>query len=232
MCAKWYTRVCVCVYIYTVYIYIYINTPTVLSLHYNEIVHVWGFVGANRPVRHDPTGQRPRWLPLKEQSEGEHHRRSHSGQGRQHSPKPPGGHGSQHSQRPPVTARRTHPNPRSSRAVVTESSLTLPRVGPQVAWHFCHFTFHISSRDVFLFSTLLLLSFLCILSSLPLSVLFLISLDLSILYFSSFLALASRTPYMCVQFTMALSSPALHSSHLTQGVTGPLWQEAACLDAN
>ncbi|XP_067284157.1 protein piccolo isoform X5 [Pseudorasbora parva] len=39
----------------------------------------------------------PRWLPLKEQSEGEHHRRSHSGQGRQHSPKPHGGHGTQHS---------------------------------------------------------------------------------------------------------------------------------------
>lgn len=68
-------------------------------------------------------------------------------------------------QRPPATARRTRPNPRSSRAVVTESSLTLPRVGPQVACHFCHF-FHISSRDVFLFSILLLLSFLGILSSL------------------------------------------------------------------
>ncbi len=38
---------------------IYINTPTVLSLHYNEIVHVWGFVGANRPVQHGPTGQCP-----------------------------------------------------------------------------------------------------------------------------------------------------------------------------
>lgn len=128
-------------------------------------------------------------------------------------------------QRPPATARRTRPNPRSSRAVVTESSLTLPRVGPQVACHFCHF-FHISSRDVFLFSILLLLSFLGILSSLPLSVLFLLSLDLSILYFSSFQALASRSPYMCVQFTTALSSPALHSSHLTQGVTGPLRQDA------
>uniref|UniRef100_A0A3B4YRM6 Protein piccolo n=1 Tax=Seriola lalandi dorsalis TaxID=1841481 RepID=A0A3B4YRM6_SERLL len=30
----------------------------------------------------------PRWLPLKEQSEGEHHRRSHSGQGRHSSSKP------------------------------------------------------------------------------------------------------------------------------------------------
>lgn len=137
-------------------------------------------------------------------------------------PNPTGDTGASIPQRPPVTARKTRPNPRSSRAVVTESSLTLPRVGPQVAWHFCHFTFHISSRDVFLFSILLLLSFLCNLSSLPLSVLFLLSLDLSILYFSSFLALASRSPYMCVQFTTALSSPALHSSHLTQGVTGPL----------
>ncbi|KAF5901453.1 protein piccolo isoform X5, partial [Clarias magur] len=34
----------------------------------------------------------PRWLPLKEQCEGEHHRRSHSGQGRQHSPKVSSGH--------------------------------------------------------------------------------------------------------------------------------------------
>ncbi|KAG5267993.1 hypothetical protein AALO_G00228240 [Alosa alosa] len=38
----------------------------------------------------------PRWLPLKEQSDGEHHRRSHSGQARQHSPKT-SAHGSQHS---------------------------------------------------------------------------------------------------------------------------------------
>uniref|UniRef100_A0A8B9KI37 Piccolo presynaptic cytomatrix protein a n=1 Tax=Astyanax mexicanus TaxID=7994 RepID=A0A8B9KI37_ASTMX len=38
----------------------------------------------------------PRWLPLKEQSEGEHHRRSHSSQGRQHSPKPPAGHSRSH----------------------------------------------------------------------------------------------------------------------------------------
>uniref|UniRef100_A0A8K9WRX0 Protein piccolo n=1 Tax=Oncorhynchus mykiss TaxID=8022 RepID=A0A8K9WRX0_ONCMY len=35
-----------------------------------------------------------RWLPLKEQSEGEHHRRSLSAQGRQHSPKPPSQHSS------------------------------------------------------------------------------------------------------------------------------------------
>lgn len=36
----------------------------------------------------------PRWLPLKEQCEGEHHRRSHSGQGRQHSAKVASGHSS------------------------------------------------------------------------------------------------------------------------------------------
>ncbi|KAK3517760.1 hypothetical protein QTP70_018329 [Hemibagrus guttatus] len=34
----------------------------------------------------------PHWLPLKEQCEGEHHRRSHSGQGRQHSSKTASGH--------------------------------------------------------------------------------------------------------------------------------------------
>ncbi|XP_050963156.1 protein piccolo isoform X8 [Labeo rohita] len=54
----------------------------------------------------------PRWLPLKEQSEGEHHRRSHSGQGRQHSPKPPGGHGSQHS--PKTTGHSKDDSPKSS----------------------------------------------------------------------------------------------------------------------
>ncbi|XP_064795449.1 protein piccolo isoform X3 [Oncorhynchus masou masou] len=51
----------------------------------------------------------PRWLPLKEQSEGEHHRRSLSAQGRQHSPKPPSqhaspktpAHGNQDSPKPP-----------------------------------------------------------------------------------------------------------------------------------
>lgn len=54
----------------------------------------------------------PRWLPLKEQSEGEHHRRSHSGQGRQHSPKPPGGHGSQHS--PKTSSHGKEDSPKSS----------------------------------------------------------------------------------------------------------------------
>nr|XP_021330913.1 protein piccolo isoform X5 [Danio rerio] len=54
----------------------------------------------------------PRWLPLKEQSEGEHHRRSHSGQGRQHSPKPPGGHGSQHS--PKTSGHSKEDSPKSS----------------------------------------------------------------------------------------------------------------------
>ncbi|XP_016100473.1 protein piccolo-like isoform X1 [Sinocyclocheilus grahami] len=54
----------------------------------------------------------PRWLPLKEQSEGEHHRRSHSGQGHQHSPKPPGGHGSQHS--PKTSSHSKEDSPKSS----------------------------------------------------------------------------------------------------------------------
>ncbi|XP_042604524.1 protein piccolo isoform X3 [Cyprinus carpio] len=54
----------------------------------------------------------PRWLPLKEQSEGEHHRRSHSGQGRQHSPKPHGGHGSQHS--PKTSGHSKEDSPKSS----------------------------------------------------------------------------------------------------------------------
>ncbi|KAA0720887.1 Protein piccolo [Triplophysa tibetana] len=54
----------------------------------------------------------PRWLPLKEQSDGEHHRRSHSGHGRQHSPKPHGGHGSQHS--PKTSSHSKDESPRSS----------------------------------------------------------------------------------------------------------------------
>ncbi|XP_016430139.1 protein piccolo isoform X3 [Sinocyclocheilus rhinocerous] len=54
----------------------------------------------------------PRWLPLKEQSEGEHHRRSHSGQGRQHSPKPPVGHGGQHS--PKTSGHSKEDSPKSS----------------------------------------------------------------------------------------------------------------------
>ncbi|XP_057179570.1 protein piccolo isoform X3 [Triplophysa rosa] len=54
----------------------------------------------------------PRWLPLKEQSDGEHHRRSHSGHGRQHSPKPHGGHGSQHS--PKTSSHSKDDSPRSS----------------------------------------------------------------------------------------------------------------------
>nr|XP_055046898.1 protein piccolo isoform X2 [Misgurnus anguillicaudatus] len=52
----------------------------------------------------------PRWLPLKEQSEGEHHRRSHSGQSRQHSPKPPGGHGSS----PKTSSHSKEDSPKSS----------------------------------------------------------------------------------------------------------------------
>ncbi|XP_051545001.1 protein piccolo-like [Myxocyprinus asiaticus] len=54
----------------------------------------------------------PRWLPLKEQSEGDHHRRSHTGQARQHSPKPPGGHGSQHS--PKTSSHSKEDSPKSS----------------------------------------------------------------------------------------------------------------------
>ncbi|XP_049329267.1 protein piccolo isoform X8 [Astyanax mexicanus] len=50
----------------------------------------------------------PRWLPLKEQSEGEHHRRSHSSQGRQHSPKPPAGHS------PKTSGHGTQDSPKSS----------------------------------------------------------------------------------------------------------------------
>ncbi|XP_035383848.1 protein piccolo isoform X2 [Electrophorus electricus] len=57
----------------------------------------------------------PRWLQLKEQSEGEHHRRSHSAQGRQHSTKPPSGHvsktsghGSQDSPKSSVIKSRSH----------------------------------------------------------------------------------------------------------------------------
>ncbi|XP_038851320.1 protein piccolo-like [Salvelinus namaycush] len=51
----------------------------------------------------------PRWLPLKEQSEGEHHRRSLSAQGRQHSPKPPSQHAS-----PKTPAHGNQDSPKSS----------------------------------------------------------------------------------------------------------------------
>lgn len=51
----------------------------------------------------------PRWLPLKEQSEGDHHRRSHSGQGRHSSSKP----SSQHSS-PKTSAQDIHDSPKSS----------------------------------------------------------------------------------------------------------------------
>ncbi|MEQ2185376.1 hypothetical protein GOODEAATRI_017574, partial [Goodea atripinnis] len=57
----------------------------------------------------------PRWLPLKEQSEGDHHRRSHSGQGRHTSSKP----SSQHSS-PKVTA-STHDSQDSPKSSVTKS---------------------------------------------------------------------------------------------------------------
>ncbi|XP_028811349.1 protein piccolo isoform X4 [Denticeps clupeoides] len=71
----------------------------------------------------------PRWLPLREQSEGEHHRRSHSGQSRQHSPKPPvhgspktSGHGSHDSPKSSVIKSRSHgifPDPAKDTQVPT-----------------------------------------------------------------------------------------------------------------
>ncbi|KAK2859013.1 hypothetical protein Q5P01_003633 [Channa striata] len=57
----------------------------------------------------------PRWLPLKEQSEGDHHRRSHSGQGRHSSSKP----SSQHSS--PKTAGSSHDNQDSPKSSVIKS---------------------------------------------------------------------------------------------------------------
>ncbi|XP_056223393.1 protein piccolo isoform X2 [Seriola aureovittata] len=57
----------------------------------------------------------PRWLPLKEQSEGEHHRRSHSGQGRHSSSKP----SSQHSS--PKTTGSSHDNQDSPKSSVIKS---------------------------------------------------------------------------------------------------------------
>ncbi|XP_053097735.1 protein piccolo isoform X4 [Pangasianodon hypophthalmus] len=50
----------------------------------------------------------PRWLPLKEQCEGEHHRRSHSGQGRQHSTKVASGHS------PKTSGHSSQDSPKSS----------------------------------------------------------------------------------------------------------------------
>ncbi|XP_042367085.1 protein piccolo [Plectropomus leopardus] len=57
----------------------------------------------------------PRWLPLKEQSEGDHHRRSHSGQGRHSSSKP----SSQHSS--PKTSGSAHDNQDSPKSSVIKS---------------------------------------------------------------------------------------------------------------
>ncbi|XP_037551621.1 protein piccolo isoform X2 [Nematolebias whitei] len=57
----------------------------------------------------------PRWLPLKEQSEGDHHRRSHSGQGRHGSSKP----SSQHSS--PKTAAAAHDVQDSPKSSVIKS---------------------------------------------------------------------------------------------------------------
>uniref|UniRef100_A0A1A8EJJ5 Protein piccolo n=3 Tax=Nothobranchius TaxID=28779 RepID=A0A1A8EJJ5_9TELE len=57
----------------------------------------------------------PRWLPLKEQSEGDHHRRSHSGQSRHNSSKP----SSQHSS--PKTAVSGHDSQDSPKSSVIKS---------------------------------------------------------------------------------------------------------------
>ncbi|XP_044042256.1 protein piccolo isoform X3 [Siniperca chuatsi] len=57
----------------------------------------------------------PRWLPLKEQSEGEHHRRSHSGQGRHSSSKPSSLHSS------PKTTGSSHDNQDSPKSSVIKS---------------------------------------------------------------------------------------------------------------
>ncbi|TMS02551.1 Protein piccolo [Larimichthys crocea] len=57
----------------------------------------------------------PRWLPLKEQSEGDHHRRSHSSQGRHSSSKP----SSQHSS--PKTTGSSHDNQDSPKSSVIKS---------------------------------------------------------------------------------------------------------------
>ncbi|XP_068162998.1 protein piccolo [Antennarius striatus] len=57
----------------------------------------------------------PQWLPLKEQSEGDHHRRSHSGQGRHGSSKP----SSQHSS--PKTTGSSHDNQDSPKSSVIKS---------------------------------------------------------------------------------------------------------------
>ncbi|XP_051814120.1 protein piccolo [Acanthochromis polyacanthus] len=57
----------------------------------------------------------PRWLPLKEQSEGDHHRRSHSGQGRHGSSKPSSLHSS------PKTTASSHDNQDSPKSSVIKS---------------------------------------------------------------------------------------------------------------
>ncbi|XP_070847668.1 protein piccolo [Chaetodon trifascialis] len=57
----------------------------------------------------------PRWLPLKEQSEGDHHRRSHSGQGRHSSSKPSSLHSS------PKTTGSAHDNQDSPKSSVIKS---------------------------------------------------------------------------------------------------------------
>uniref|UniRef100_A0AAZ3PGH6 Protein piccolo n=1 Tax=Oncorhynchus tshawytscha TaxID=74940 RepID=A0AAZ3PGH6_ONCTS len=79
----------------------------------------------------------PRWLPLKEQSEGEHHRRSLSAQGRQHSPKPPSQHASPktpaHDTQVP-TIEKSHSSPGTSKPSPSEGhSQHTPRAAPRAA---------------------------------------------------------------------------------------------------
>ncbi|XP_041637291.1 protein piccolo [Cheilinus undulatus] len=59
----------------------------------------------------------PRWLPLKEQSEGDHHRRSHSGQSRHSSSKP----SSQHSSPKTTGSSASHDNQESPKSSVIKS---------------------------------------------------------------------------------------------------------------
>ncbi|XP_005733529.1 protein piccolo isoform X5 [Pundamilia nyererei] len=83
----------------------------------------------------------PRWLPLKEQSEGDHHRRSHSGQGRHSSSKP----SSQHSS--PKTTGSSHDNQDSPKSSVIKSrshgifpdpaKVLSPLLPPPSSSHFC-----------------------------------------------------------------------------------------------
>uniref|UniRef100_A0A8K9WPE5 Piccolo presynaptic cytomatrix protein a n=1 Tax=Oncorhynchus mykiss TaxID=8022 RepID=A0A8K9WPE5_ONCMY len=75
-----------------------------------------------------------RWLPLKEQSEGEHHRRSLSAQGRQHSPKPPSQHASPKPLPTVPTIEKSHSSPGTSKPSPSEGhSQHTPRAAPRAA---------------------------------------------------------------------------------------------------